>query len=195
MGDVKTHTLLREGGAPRIPNISEEKSQGVNAPGLGNRAAFYLTCNRPMPYFESMEFDLGAYLKVLPQIATSPLAIFAFVCVLAASTWFFYRRGESENFLKALDKIPEAQRVDFSQRAGYKYNELAQLSPKDRLKRLLARDSLILRLTVIAALILLVITSIVAVHSYRNATKIENSGSNTGIIQNVMGNSNDVQTK
>jgi len=37
-------------------------------------------------------------------------------------------------------KMPEAQRTGFCQKAGYKYDELAQLPQQDPLERLTGRD-------------------------------------------------------
>jgi hypothetical protein len=146
-----------------------------------------------------VENSIGGFLKVLPKIADHPLAIVAYICLVAATLLWFYRRSKSNDFLKALQLIPESQRVAFCQKAGYNYHELAQLPPKDRLKRLMARDKLLLIIAMIIAAALLGIVAIQKIHEESRAPAspssqtIENNATISAPVQNAIGNSN-VQT-
>jgi hypothetical protein len=140
--------------------------------------------------------SIGEYLKVLPKIADHPLAIVAYICLVAAALLWFFRRSKSNDFLKALDRITASKREEFCQNAGYKYDELSHLPPKDRLKRLMLRDRLIAILAIVIAVTLLGIESIQELrrenHTQTGTTPqtIQNNGTISAPIQNAIGNSN-----
>jgi hypothetical protein len=146
-----------------------------------------------------VDTNFGGFLKVLPKIADHPLAIVAYISLVAVWLVWFYRRRKSKDFLKALELIPELQRAQFCQNAGYKYDELAHLPPKDRLKRLTKRDILIVRLVIVIAATLLVIASLREIHQMSGvppqppSQTVENNGRIGAPVQNAIGSSN-VQT-
>ncbi|HUD45850.1 MAG TPA: hypothetical protein VMR33_03415 [Candidatus Baltobacteraceae bacterium] len=138
----------------------------------------------------------GEFLKVLPKIAGQPLAIVAYICLAAGALLWGFRTSKSNDFLKALELIPQPERVVFCQKAGYGYDELSGLSKKDRFKRLTARDRVISIVVIVIAAALLGITSLREFHRENRVTAssptqtIVNNGTIGGRVQNAIGNSN-----
>jgi hypothetical protein len=100
-------------------------------------------------------FKLDTFLQILPKIATHPLAILAYICVAGVWLLAFFRWRKSNDFLKALELLPKAGRADFARKSGYKYDELASLPQKQRLKLLTQRYWLIAFIVTILAVIFL----------------------------------------
>src|ERR1035441_1129018 len=94
------------------------------------------------------------FLKVLPSIASHPLAIAAYVCVAGVWLLLVYRRAKSNDFLRALAAIPKEQREVFCRNSGFKYDELAQLPERQRLKLLTRRYLLLAFIVTVVALLL-----------------------------------------
>jgi hypothetical protein len=99
-----------------------------------------------------------SFFKLLPQIASHPLAIVAYICLLGGWVLWYYRRSKSSDFLSALSKIPAGQRDAFCRRSGYKYDELAQMPENHRLKLLTRRYLLIAFVATVVAILLLALS-------------------------------------
>src|ERR1700724_2137556 len=98
------------------------------------------------------------FFKILPSIASQPLAIVAYICVGVVWLWLGFQRAKSKNFLLALKEIPETERGKFCRNSGFKYEELAQLPEGERLELLTRRYLLIAFAITILALLLFVLT-------------------------------------
>src|SRR5262245_58295464 len=97
---------------------------------------------------------LERFLKILPSIASHPLAIVAYICLVGVWLLWFNRRAKSNDFLRALAVIPDVERAKFCRDSGYKYDELAQLPERQCLKLLTRRYLLIaIVVTILASLL------------------------------------------
>jgi tetratricopeptide (TPR) repeat protein len=105
-------------------------------------------------------------LNILPKIATHPLAIVAYVLVVAALLFYHLRRRQSVTFLKALDSMPLEQRFDFAKHSGYRYDDLASLRQKDRLKIIRQKSWMIFIVAMFVAALFFVLAAIVCLHNY-----------------------------
>jgi tetratricopeptide (TPR) repeat protein len=97
---------------------------------------------------------LEGFLKLLPSIASHPLAIAAYVCLAGIWLLWTYRRFRSNDFLRALATIPKEQREAFCRNSGFKYDELAQLPERQRLNLLTRRYLLLAFIVTVVALLL-----------------------------------------
>src|ERR1019366_4847173 len=97
---------------------------------------------------------LEGFLKLLPSIASHPLAIAAYVCLAGIWLLWTYRRFRSNDFLRALEAIPKEQREAFCRNSGFKYDELAQLPERQRLNLLTRRYLLLAFIVTVVALLL-----------------------------------------
>ena len=105
--------------------------------------------------------ELQRFLEVLPKIATQPLAILAYICLVGGWLLWFSRKRQSADFLKALDAIPRNERANFAQNAGYRYDELAQLSNSERMYILTRRYRLFAYITTLIGLVLILLSIII----------------------------------
>ena len=101
--------------------------------------------------------NLNTFLQVLPKIASHPLAILAYLCVLGAWIVIYFRRQRSKDFLKVLQALPADEQPAFARRSGYRYDELAALSQKQRLNLLTRRYVLVAYVITIIAIVFLAI--------------------------------------
>src|SRR5436190_1277777 len=104
------------------------------------------------------------FLDVLPKIASHPLAIAAYICLLAGWLVWILRRRKSQDFLQTLAKIPKEKRAEFCRQSGFKYEELAQIPDKDKLTLLTRRYILFAVLGTVVALLLLGLTWLLVYH-------------------------------
>src|SRR5262249_26262648 len=98
------------------------------------------------------KMNIAQYLEVLPGIATSPLAILAYLVVALVWVLLLVKRNTGKVFLVALSKMPDDKKAAFAKDSGYKYNELAQLSnDKHRLRVITRRYWLVALVITLAA--------------------------------------------
>jgi hypothetical protein len=135
---------------------------------------------------------MNYFLKILPSIASHPLALVAYVSVAGAWLLTFYRRQKSIDFLKTLELLPESDRITFCDKSKYRYDELAALPEKDRLKLLTKRYRLIAYIVTVIGVSLLVASGIMVKQRYadelaKGFALIQN-GNNTleGAITNLL---------
>ena len=87
----------------------------------------------------------------------------------------FLRWRKSKDFLKTLELLPKEDRSVFARRSGFRYDELASLPQKQRLKLLTKRYSLFAFVVTVLAIVIL---GILALLVYQN-----NSGLNVAFNQ------------
>jgi tetratricopeptide (TPR) repeat protein len=112
-------------------------------------------------------FKLDTFLQILPQIASHPLAILAYICVVVVWLVAALRSRRSKDFLKTLELLPEPDRSAFARRSGYRYDELAFLPQKQRLKLLTKRYRLFAFIVTVLAIVIL---GIVVLIVYQNSS-------------------------
>lgn len=97
---------------------------------------------------------LTELLQLLPKVAGHPLAIVAYICLAGGWILGIYWDYRSKDFHKAIESIPKQERLEFARRAGYKYNDLVSLPPKQRLKALTNRYRLFALIATLVAILL-----------------------------------------
>jgi hypothetical protein len=97
---------------------------------------------------------------ILPDVATKPLAIVAYLCLIGGWLIWVLRRRRSKDFLKALEALQPADRPAFCKRAGYSYDDLAGMTQKGRLRTLTWRYLLLAFVATLAAILILTIVVI-----------------------------------
>ena len=102
--------------------------------------------------------SLNNILEVLPALASSPPALLAYIIVVLAWILWLFRRARSKDFIRALETLPKDQKGPFAERSGYRYDDLAQLSERDRLKLLTRRYLLFAFLATLVALALILLS-------------------------------------
>jgi hypothetical protein len=110
---------------------------------------------------ESIDMELQHFLSVLPKIATQPLAILAYICLVTAWLIRWFRKKQSVDFLKSLDALPSSQRANYARQAGYRYSELAQIPQKERIRVLNRRYFLYAYIVTILGVLLLILSIVV----------------------------------
>jgi tetratricopeptide (TPR) repeat protein len=107
---------------------------------------------------------LNSFLKILPSIASHPVAIVAWICLAVVWLLWQFDRHKAKIFLDGLAKIAPGQREAFCRSSGYKFNDLASVPERERLKLLTRRYFLIAFVLTVLALLVLVL---VALHIYQ----------------------------
>ena len=104
---------------------------------------------------------MASLVELLPKIAGHPLAILA--CIILACVWLmaYVRQQHTKVFLKALDRVNEDERGKFAEEAGYKWDEIANLSPRDRKHALSSRYLLIAYVSTVVALALVFVATLI----------------------------------
>jgi tetratricopeptide (TPR) repeat protein len=131
--------------------------------------------------------ELQRFLEVLPKIGTQPLAILAYICLVGGWLLWFFRKRQSADFLKALEAIPRNERTRFAQQAGYRYNDLAQLSHSDRLSLLTRRYRLLAYIATLVALVLIVLSIIITAKETGNTRVSQNLSVGRDMLVNAPG--------
>jgi hypothetical protein len=103
-----------------------------------------------------------ALISALPKVSADPLAILAYIILAAGWVIWVLRRRRSIDFLKSLALQPEKSRPGYAVAAGYSYDELAGLNPKDRL-RVITRRYLLIAYVFTGIAVLLFLLSVLRV--------------------------------
>ena len=92
-------------------------------------------------------------------------------------------RERTEDFLQALDRLPESDRREFAAKSGYRYDELSQLSQKDRKQVLSWRYLLIAYLATLFAFVLIIIAAFIVISNTRSSasdSRVARTNTKTG---------------
>ena len=91
------------------------------------------------------------------------------------------------DFLSALDALPRNARATFAQQAGYRYDELAQLSNSDRLSILTRRYRLLAYLATLIGLVLIVLSIIITAKESVNTRAVQRISVGRDVLVNAPG--------
>lgn len=94
-------------------------------------------------------------LEALPQIAGNPLAVVAYLLLIGAWTFWLFKRVQTSTFLKALEKLPDADRAAYAKSIDLPLAELANLSESGRVAILTKRYRLFAYLATLVAILIL----------------------------------------
>ncbi|GEM_PF-3790952 len=107
--------------------------------------------------------SFAEFLKILPSIATQPLAILAYIVVFAGFLIWKIGSTQSRTFLKTLELTAEEQRPQVARDAGYSYSELSGLSPEQRYKLVVYRYVLIGFIATIIGIVLVALAAYIEI--------------------------------
>ena len=102
------------------------------------------------------------FLRLLPEIASQPLAVVAYIVVATGWLTWLHRRRRSVDFLKALEALPESEKGPFARKAGYTYSDLANLTRAQRVRLVMGQWFFLGFLAIVLAVVLIVLAAISA---------------------------------